>query len=382
MYKLLLLIIPSLFILPCMGQETLSDRSSPKISLGGALRFNYNFSTWKKGQIKRGGDFGYDMFRLNASGEHKGINFDAEVRLYSSAFGGLMLKQGWFGYDFSEKAAIQVGLQQVPFGIQTYNSHNWFFNITYYVGFEDDHDMGVKYIYDDGDWQWQAAYYLNSEEFVFADVEGSPNRYSYDILGQNKENNQLNLKAIRRSGADRQHEFGLSAMGGLLYNLATETNGTQYAGAVHYEYNPLNSPWNIKIEAVTYRFDPAYPDQVDNPYQVEMGAYGSNYFVATEGDLFTAGVSYRLPVDAPPLEEITFYNNYGYYHKRLQTYESSHMNVLGGMLTAGLMYVYIDSAWGYNHPWLGPEWTYAFSEGSSGNTSFHMRFNVNMGVYF
>ena len=52
------------------------------------------------------------------------------------------MKQGWFGYDFSEKAEIQVGLQQVPFGIQTYNSHNWFFNITYYLRFEDDHDMG------------------------------------------------------------------------------------------------------------------------------------------------------------------------------------------------------------------------------------------------
>jgi len=35
-----------------------------------------------------------------------------------------MIKQGWFGYDFHEKAAIKVGLQQVPFGIQTNNSHN------------------------------------------------------------------------------------------------------------------------------------------------------------------------------------------------------------------------------------------------------------------
>src|SRR5690606_13955722 len=106
------------------------------------------------------------------------------------------------------KTEIQVGLHQVPFGIQTYNSHNWFFNITYYVGFEDDHDMGVKYINDNGDWQWQLAYYLNSEEFVFNDGEGSPNRYSYDILGRNKENNQVNFKIVHRKGKNKQHEIG------------------------------------------------------------------------------------------------------------------------------------------------------------------------------
>src|SRR5690606_37546535 len=131
-YKMLLLIIPSLFLNPCWGQEFSPEEKSSKIRLGGALRFNYNLSSWKKGQRKRGGDFGYDMFRLNATGSYKGINYNTEFRLYSSSFGGAMLKQGWFGYDFSEKTEIQVGLHQVPFGIQTYNSHNWFFNITYY----------------------------------------------------------------------------------------------------------------------------------------------------------------------------------------------------------------------------------------------------------
>src|SRR5690606_41317580 len=58
-------------------------------------------------------------------------------------------------------------------------------------------------------------------------------------------------------------------------------------------------------------------------------------FVANQGDLFTLGISYHLPVNAPPLDSITFYNNYGYYNKKVTDYESSHMNVLGGMLTAG-----------------------------------------------
>jgi len=40
------------FILPCKGQETLPDRSSPKVSLGGALRFNITFQPGKKGKSK------------------------------------------------------------------------------------------------------------------------------------------------------------------------------------------------------------------------------------------------------------------------------------------------------------------------------------------
>ncbi|MEX2591778.1 MAG: hypothetical protein WD426_03320 [Anditalea sp.] len=382
MYRILFLIFPVFFISPCFGQENSPDEAKPVLQIGGALRFNYNLSTWKEGQLKRGGDFGYDMFRINATGEHRGIKLDTEFRVYSAAFGGPMLKQGWFGYDFSDKAEIQVGLNQVPFGIQQYNSNNWFFNLTYYIGFEDDHDMGVKYIHDNGDWQWQAAYYLSAEEFVFAEVEGSPNRYSYDILGRNKENNQLNLKLMRRTGAERQHEFGVSGMAGLLYNLDTKQNGTRTAGAIHYEYKSTQSPWNIKLEAMTYRFDPAFAEDEAHPNQIEMGAYGANYRVATMGDLYTVGVSYLLPVNAAPLESITFYNNYGFYNKRVNSFENSHMNVLGCMLTAGLMYIYVDNALGYNHPWLGPEWTNAFSEGTTRDTRWHLRFNINMGLYF
>jgi hypothetical protein len=81
---------------------------------------------------KRGGDFGYDVFRINAKAKYKGIKLNAEYRLYSEGFGGGMLKQGWLAYDFDSKNEIQVGLTQVPFGITTYNSHNWFFSLNYY----------------------------------------------------------------------------------------------------------------------------------------------------------------------------------------------------------------------------------------------------------
>jgi hypothetical protein len=382
MHKYLLLLFTlfiSTFSLAQSSEEESEDK--PTLKIGGALRFNYNISSWKDDQVERGGDFGYDVFRINVVAAYKGITLNTEYRHYSEGFGGGMLKQGWFQYDFSEASQIQVGLNQVPFGIQQYNSNNWFFNMTYYLGFEDDHDMGIKYIKDDGRWQWQAAYYKSAEDLVFGPSEPSPDRYSYDITGRNKENNQLNFKLLRRLDDSLAHELGASLQGGLLYNLDTEENGTHYAGAIHYEYKTANSPWNVKLQAMLYRINPEYAVGEDLDF-VEMGAYGANYNVADKGEIYTASVAYHVPLNKKLLQGITFYNNYGLYTKRVSGYENSHMNVLGALFSAGPMYIYTDAAFGYNQPWLGPQWANAFTTGMPGDTDWHMRFNINFGYYF
>ncbi|PRY14206.1 hypothetical protein CLV24_10416 [Pontibacter ummariensis] len=381
MHKTLLLLVSCLISTLCYGQYPEEDPAEPVLKIGGAVRFNYNLSTWKEDQLERGGDFGYDLFRLNVEAKYKGILLNAEYRHYAAGFGGGFLKQGWFGYEFSDKSAIQVGLHQVPFGIQQYNSNNFFFNLTYYIGFEDDHDMGIKYIHEGDRWQWQAAYYKNAEEFVFGMAEASPNRYSYDITGRNKENNQIDLKVVRLLGDSLHHEIGASLQGGLVYNLDTEQNGTRYAGAVHYEHELPDSRWNVKLQAMFYRINPKYPVEGDLGL-VQMGAYGANYNVATDGEIYTAGVAYLVPIESRLLESVLIYDNYGYFNKRVSGFEDSQMNVLGALWTAGPMFIYTDAAFGYNHPWLGPEWENALAFGTPGETDWHLRFNINMGYYF
>ena len=137
----------------------------------------------------------------------------------------------------------------------------------------------------------------------------------------------------------------------------------------------------MKLQALTYRFSPKYTSGEDADV-IEMGAYGANYNVAAKGDIYTAAVSYHLPIASQLLQGITFYNDYGFYHKAVSGFENSHMDVLGAMFTAGPMYIYTDAALGYNHPWLGPEWENAFGAGTPGDTRWHMRFNINLGYYF
>ncbi|MBB6460883.1 hypothetical protein [Flammeovirga kamogawensis] len=371
-------------------QSIIFAQDKPEVAIDGALRFNYNYSNWKEGQQKRGGDFGYDVFRINPTAAYKGITLNAEFRWYSDAFGGAMLKQGWMGYKFSESDEIQLGLTQVPFGNKGYNSHNWFFSINYYVGLEDDHDMGVKYIHDNDKWDIAVAFFKNAEELQFgSDTDVSNSRYGYDIGSidengdgtlqyRNKEVNQLNARVIRKFGDKVKHQLGISGMFGGLYNLDTEGMGNHYAGALHYDVDYKR--WNLKAQLSYYKKSPNAPDG-ERTDVVAMTAYGAPYLVAAEGATYTLGVSYDQPVEWGPISSLLFYNDFGMLDKTEEEFYDSYQNVTGCMITAGMVYIYMDAAFGKDQPWLGPVWNNALAYGTM-DAEWFMRFNINFGFYF
>jgi hypothetical protein len=366
-------IVAFLFLFSVKAQD------KPEIKIGGALRFNYNLSSWKDGQKKRGGDFGYDMFRVNAKGAYKGIQLNAEYRYYSEGFGGGMLKQGWLGYNFNEHDQIQVGLTQVPFGIQQYNSHNWFFNLTYYVGLEDDHDMGIKYMHTSNRFEYQLAFFKNAEELGFGNnSEVSPNRYSYDVAGRNKEINQFNGKFVYKFGKKSASRLGVSLQYGGLYNLDTKEVGNHSAVAAHYELN--KGKWNVKAQFITAAHNPENADSEDRNV-VTMAAYGAPYQVAADFNMYSLGISRNVPVKLGPVSNLQFYNDFAYMEKKAAGFTDSYMNVTGVLVSAGNVYTYFDYAAGYNHSWLGGNFVDDFAKGNP-NAVWEARFNINIGYYF
>lgn len=356
-----------------------SAQEEPEVSIGGALRFNYNLSSWKPEQMARGGDFGYDMFRINAVVAYRDIYLNAEYRHYSEAFGGGMLKQGWFGYWFNETDEIQVGLTQVPFGIQTYNSNNWFFNLTYYMGLEDDHDMGIKYVHTGDKFDYHLAFFKNAEELRFGnDTEISPNRYSYDVAGRNKEINQFNGKILYKTGDTLQHRIGFSVQYGGLYNLDTEQIGDHYALALHYE--ATWKEWNLKAASIVANHNPKNEAPATREI-IRMAAYGAPYEVAADFNIYTLTIARDVEVNWGPVSNLRFYNDFGFMQKHESSFEDSYMNVTGILLTAGNIFTYIDYAAGKNHSWLGGNFVDDFSTGNP-NAQWEARFNINFGYYF
>ncbi len=375
-----------MLVLLFIPAASLFAQDEPELHVGGALRFNYNLSSWKEGQKARGGDFGYDVFRINAKGSYKGVKLNAEYRLYSEGFGGGMMKQGWIGYDFTPDNNLQIGLTQVPFGITQYNSHNWFFSLNYYLGLEDDHDMGIKYTHNGEKWLFALAYFKNAEELNFgSNSDVSDSRYSYDVsssgdgLYRNKEINQFNLKVIRKfTSGNAKHQLGFSVQRGGIYNLDTEDIGDHYALAGHYELDV--NKLNIKAQVSKYKYNTKNPADQRNDV-LAMTAYGAPYLTASEGTTYTLGVAYSVPVKWGPISNLQFYDDFGFLDKKLNEFYDSYMNITGVLITAGNVYTYVDLAQGKDQPWVGPVWTNALAEGTS-DAKWETRFNINIGYYF
>ncbi len=357
----------------------LLSQEDPEVTIGGALRFNYNLSSWKEGQKDRGGDFGYDLFRLNVDGAYQGIFVKAEYRFYSEDFGGDFLKQGTVGYHLDEKRKFEVGLAKVPFGIERYNSNNFFLNLPYYVGLEDDYDMGITYTYTGEKFEYHLGFFKNSEELRFGNTtESSSKRYSYDIVGRNKETNQFNGKIIYKPESFKDHRFGLSAKYGSIYNLDTGDNGDRNAFAIHYEY--ITEDWIIKTQALSARFNPRNAPGQSRDI-IKMGAYGVPYEVAADFEIYNIGISRILDIDTKLFKHIEIYNDFGYMHKQKAEFTDSYMNVVGMLFSSGPIFCFIDYAAGYNHSWLGGNFEDDFGVGNP-DAKWEARFNINIGYYF
>jgi len=351
-------------------------QEKPEVKIGGALRYNFNYSSWKDHQKTK---FGYDMLAFNPQVSYRGVKLNVEYRLYAEEFGAGFLRYGYVGYNFNKKDEIHIGLTQVPLGIQKYNSHSYYLGMGYYLGIEDDYDMGVKFIHTGDKLDYQLAFFTNSEEVLFgSESESTPRRYSYDVAGRNKEVNQVNLKIVYKYGDKFKQQLGASFLYGGLYNLDTYKTGDNLAFAFHYELNYRK--FDLKAQALSYEKNPKNA-QGESEQVVSLAAYNLYYDAAAKATLYTLGIGYSIPVKWNPISDIQIYNDFAYLDKNVTSFEESISNTTGIMVHAGGVYAYIEYINARNQPWFGPEWTNAFSTGDP-NTDWHYRFNINIGYYF
>lgn len=357
------------------------EASPDGIKLGGAVRLQYSNERYREGNRERGGDFDFDIFRINLDGKVGGVLLSAEWRWFQYMNA---VHHAWIGYDFDEGRQGQIGIQKVPFGVLPYNSHNFFFSSNYYVGLEDDYDAGIKYLHKEGPWDLRFGFYFNDEQGG-ADgfVDNREDRYSYDVVGYRAagegtfdqpgnmlaENNTWNARVAYQLSAmdDMQIELGISAQYGLLHS-GSEKAGNHDAYAIHLvgDYGP----WNLQLQAASYEYDVN-----DGADLMAVGAYSFYDTIPAEADSYTANLSYSLPVSWGPVTNLTFYNDYSLITNKSAGLDDTWMNVLGMALSAGGLYTYFDFISAENQPFIGG------SMGSDSNKTEH-RFNINLGYYF
>ncbi|MFU8812671.1 MAG: hypothetical protein ACNA78_06855 [Balneolaceae bacterium] len=404
-YKLLLSFLSILFLLLYTPLLFAQSDDEASLHVGGAVRYNLLLESYESDIDANSSQFTWDTWRVNVLYDNPGgIGLNFEYRFYPS-FGTHFIKQGWLEYDFNPQTQIQVGVTQTPFGNLQYNSNNWWFSLPYYVGLEDDHDMGAKVTHHTDNFQWDFAYFFQPEPEGPVSGEGSfgfggAGRYSYDVIpGGNASLTERNQFNIRGAYQLDNGEFGASAQWGQLYSQALDKFDSRWAFAAHADFSFGN--WGVMPQILYYQMD-AFDNDGNEINTVFMGAYGIPYQVSTEAWIATLGLSYSYDVDWGPVTNLTFYNDFSYMQNLVgegttqlasgdqltltDDYESTLQNITGFLVSAGPVFTYFDIAQGINQPWLTDTFGTGVGPGHEdlgiGSSDYNIRFNINIGFYF
>lgn len=359
-------------------QET---NDSDGIKLGGAIRTNYSYTSYSDGNKNRGGDFDFDIFRLNLNGSIGDVLLNAEIRFFDYM---TAVKYAYVGYQLNEDWQVQAGITQVPFGNWPYNSHNYFFSTNYYLGLEDDHDLGLLFKRQLADnWQLDLGFFKNDElGGVDGYVSSRADRYSYDVVGYRLGDDgiyddpaqpvgEYNTFAGRfayqfEHSSDFTTELGLSALAGGLHD-GNSRAGSYNAWALH--LNSHYQRWNLQLQHGEYHYD------IDDVERMAVGAYAFYDSIAAKAKTSTINLAYSLPVEWGPVTGLQFYNNYGLVYDKSDNSRDTMMNVTGFSVAAGGLFTYFDLVHARNQPFVGGS-----AAGDSAETE--RRFNINIGYYF
>lgn len=350
------------------------------IRLGGAIRTNYSHTSYDDGNKNRGGDFDFDIFRLNLSGNIGDVLLNAEIRFFDYM---TAVKYAYVGYQFTDDWQVQAGITQVPFGNWPYNSHNYFFSTNYYLGLEDDHDLGVLFKRQLADnWQLDLGFFKNDElGGVDGFVSDRADRYSYDVVGLRpvgediygditqpvgEYNTFAGRFAYHLQHGELKTEVGVSGLAGGLHD-GQRRAGSYNAWALH--LNSHYQRWNLQLQHTQYQY------RVDGIDRMAVGAYAFFDSIAAEAKSATLNLAYSLPVEWGPVTGLQFYNNYGLVYDKSDDTANTMMNITGFSVAAGGLFTYFDLVHARNQPFVGGSMA-----GDSSETE--RRFNINLGYYF
>ncbi|MFO7569005.1 MAG: hypothetical protein R6W75_04335 [Smithellaceae bacterium] len=382
------------------------------VTIGGAIRANYIYGDYTGNASgapqrgKNGGNFEFDIFRVNLDFSHQNWLGKVEYRFYD---GYNFLHTGWAGYESPKIGRIEAGLNRVPFGVGPYGpSNNYFFDQHYYMGLSDHMKLGVKYTRTIDNLTLDAAYYVRNMINGNGDTFKSA-RYSFavvpetvaDIPGVYEETHQVNLRLIY-AFKPILSDVGVSAQWSYLdAKDARAESSDAWALCVHSKTVWKNFTLMLQLSAfdqnVKYRASQAGVPPTND--LIVRGAYDFAWPAASKGLIPAAALSYTWKQPIKWIDSITFYNDYSILLKDGEIagrdFHNSALNVTGMAIARCGWYIYVDYALSNGNFFVGdrgdnysfdPDGSFANASvgdfGVNGNNKWNGRFNINFGYYF
>lgn len=377
-------------LLGSLATPALAVQVTDHLDLGGAVRARWDYDPDRDIQT-----FNFDTAILSAKYSSDTWIGAAKYRFYGRAYpyrytdkvGDIAFAESaWIGYRFNPEQQVQVGLNQIPFGLQPYFGSTFFETLGNVVGLEDIEQIGAKYIQQHGDWNLQAGYYLRpawqgkgtSNGRTYSSVVSSADSYVADG-SDNRERNTLVLRVARAVQlGDWASEVGVSGLTSTLKNNDTHNDGRRNALAVH--YRGKNGPWGVQLQAARQQMSPRNPGTDE---LITLGGYDGTFNVASRGNLYVADLSYD--VDGKYLFDqvsgVKLYANYSAFDKSTSAYKTSQRMILGSSFSLSKLWIATEWLFGKNDPYIGGS-SYAQSLGAGGSNQWENQVYVNIGYYF
>jgi len=306
---------------------------------------------------------------------------------YTRHFGDIsFFDAAWVGYRFDPQRHIELGLNQVPFGVQSLFGDTFYESLGNAVALEDLSEVGVKYVQDIDGWNLQTGYYARPAWPGHGTSRGS----TYSIVvtpadpwveggTRNVERNLLAGRLAHQLQTGHwKGEAGASLLTSTLHNQDTRRDGRRLVYGLHYAGN--NGPWGLKLQYARQLMTPKNPD---GSQVVTVGGYDGTYNIATRGNLYSVNGSYALGGSylGGWVKDITLYSNYSLYQKASPQFRNTERWITGASFSLKFLAVYVEWLEGRNDPYIGGS-DYAQSLGAGGMNRWRGQLYMNIGYYF
>lgn len=335
------------------------------LQLGGAIRFNLGWRDFGPGTDNGKPDL--ELLRIDASGQRGSAIFSLQYRWYD---GFDAVHHAWAGWRFEEERDLRVGVQQVPFGLLPYASHSFWFGSGYYLGIEDDYDLGVVYRDAAGEHRWHGGVFFGDEYGTGARFD----RYSFDVATTPalpyRERERVHGRYARvLEWGEWEAELGASGFFGKVENRDDGRTHDHLGLALHGEWRR----GGLTLQAQWARYEYAVPGN-----RIALSAFMFPFEVAAKADVYTANLAWAVPRPGW-FDGITCYNDLSTTQSSGAGLTPSWQNVTGCSFAKGAMFAYVDwiagrNMWFVGGPGIGIE--------EPGGDRWRSRLNINVGFYF
>jgi hypothetical protein len=379
-----------LALLSVLTTPAMAIQVTDNLDIGGAVRARWDYDPDRDIQT-----FNFDTAILSAKYNSDTWIGEAKYRFYGRAYpykytnnvGDVQFAElAWIGYKFNSDQQIQVGLNQLPFGLQPYFGSTFYQTLGSVMGLEDIEEVGAKYIQQSGDWNIQAGYYLRpawqgkgtSNGETYSSVVSEADSYVTDG-SNNQERNTVVLRLAKALDLGPwKSEVGISGLTSTLENRDTDNNGRRNAMAVH--YIGKNGPWGLQLQAARQQMSPRNPGTDE---LVTFGSYDGTFNVASRGNLYVADVSYDVSGKYlfDQISGVKLYANYSAFDKSENDFKTSQRMIFGTSFSLNKLWIATEWLYGKNDPVIGGG-SLTQSLGAGGNNQWENQLYMNIGYYF